>query len=187
MFEDETRLRNLSSKAIEGVITDEEFAELMQLSKAKRKTQEDRAVLLINFRETLDKNTISIHDLFSASEITAAIQGKRMVHENELSKKPKLRKLGSKSERFQFKNGPVLIEISAEGKRGAPCRYCKGQRLPGYVSKAFKVLDDGQLETNLTRYYTAQGQEYFATVDGSTELVRLLNYIKTHQVKPQLR
>ncbi len=187
MFEDETRLRNLSSRAIEGVITDEEFAELMQLSKAKRKTQEDRATLLTGFRETLDKHAIAIHDLFSASEIAAAVQSRKMGVTSELIVKPKGRKSGSKSAQFQFKNGPVLIEISAVTKRGFACRYCKGQPLPGYVSKALKLLDDGQLEANLERYYTALGQEYFATADGSVELARLLNYIKTHQVKPQLR
>ncbi|MBK6593259.1 MAG: hypothetical protein IPG23_11215 [Burkholderiales bacterium] len=187
MFEDETRLRNLSSRAIEGVITDEEFSELIQLSKAKRKSQKDRAALLFNFRETFDKHSITIHDLFSASDIAAAISSKRIGVVDETTAKPKRRQSGVRSARFQFKNGPVLIEISVAGKRGFACRYCKGQPLPGYVSKSFKLLDDGQLETNLARYYTAEGQEYFATVDGSVELARLLNYIKTHQVKPQLR
>jgi hypothetical protein len=187
MFEDETRLRNLSSRAIEGVMTDEEFSELMQLSKAKRKTQEDRVTILTGFRDTLDKHAITMHDIFTASEIAAAVQGKKMGVTIESTIKPKGRKSGARSARFQFKNGPVLIEISVVGKRGFACRYCKGQPLPGYVSKAFKLLDDGQLETNLARYYTAHGQEYFATADGSVELARLLNYIKTHQVKPQLR
>jgi hypothetical protein len=187
MFEDETRLRNLSSKAIEGVIADEEFVELMQLSKAKRKSQEDRATLLTGLRETLDKHAITIHDLFSASEIAAAVPGTRKGVEGETAAKLKGQQSTSRSARFQFKSGPVLIEILAVGKRGIACRYCKGQPLPGYVSKAFKLLDDGELEANLARYYTAQGQAYFATANGSVELARLLNYIKTHQVKPQLR
>lgn len=68
---------------------------------------------------------------------------------------------------------------------GVPCRYCKGQSSPYYVSKDLKRLDDGQLEANLATWYTAAGREYFATDEGKIELAQLANYIKTHKLKPQ--
>ena len=43
MFDGDIRLRELSNKAAEGGMTDEEFAELAQLSRAKQKLREDRA------------------------------------------------------------------------------------------------------------------------------------------------
>lgn len=43
MSGNEKRLRELSNKAVEGTMSDEEFAELAQLSKAKQKLREDRA------------------------------------------------------------------------------------------------------------------------------------------------
>jgi hypothetical protein len=187
LFEDETRLRNLSSKAIEGVITDEEFAELMQLSKAKRKVQEDRVTLLAEFKKTFEKHGITIHDLFSASEITSvALPRKQITISEPYAVKARRGRPGVKSDRYRFKDGPVLIEITKPDQRGFPCRYCKGQSLPGYVAKALKELDNGQLEANLANYYTSEGQAYFSTVDGGAELSRLVHYIKTHQVKPHL-
>jgi hypothetical protein len=187
MFEDETRLRNLSSRAIEGAITDEEFAELMQLSKVKRKALEDKVNFLAGIKDTLAKHAITIHDLFSPAEIADAVQSSRKGVAGETARRSKGYKPGSRAARFQFKSGPVLIEIAVNGKRGVSCRYCLGQRLPTYVSKSFKLLDDGQLEANLAHYYTVQGQVYFATAEGGAELARLLGYIKTHPVKPELR
>ena len=168
-------IRNLSAKAIDGTIADEEFAELMQLSKAKRKTQEDRTALVTEFKVTIEEHRISIHDLFSASEINAAAAPSRRTY------------VGNKSKKFNFKDGPELIVVEKPGRPGFTCRYCKGQRLPAYVPKTLKELDNGQLESNLVNYYTATGQEYFSTVDGSIELAQLINYIKTHQMKPHLR
>ncbi len=189
MFEDETRLRNLSSKAIDGVITDEEFTELMQLSKAKQKTKIERTNLISNYRETIENNGITIQDMFTSSEIaTAAFQvnGEKSFIETWGRQRSHLSSL-NKSLRFLQKDGPVLIEIEKHGRRGNACRYCKGQKLPAYVSKALKEMDDGDLETNLARHYTALGREYFGTIDGKVELARLMVYIKTHQVKPHLR
>lgn len=55
------------------------------------------------------------------------------------------------------------------------------------VSKNWKLLDNGQLEANLERHFTAQGRKYFATPEGQAELARLVNYIRTHGIKPHLK
>ena len=75
------------------------------------------------------------------------------------------------------------MEISKPGRQGLPSRYCKGQRMAYYVPKAFKALDDGQLEANLDRFTTVAGQMYFATEDGSAERSRLLDYIRNRPVR----
>lgn len=46
---------------------------------------------------------------------------------------------------------------------------------------------DGHLEANLESWYTAAGRAYFATDEGKAELAQLVNYIKTHKLKPQYK
>lgn len=72
MIDNETRLRELGIKAVDGVMSDEEFAELAQLSKAKRMLRESRALMIANIRETLRSQGITIQELFSAEEISLA-------------------------------------------------------------------------------------------------------------------
>ncbi len=72
MIDSETRLRELGCKAVDGVMTDEEFAELAQLSTAKRALRERRATMIANIRETLRSEGIAAQELFSAEEIALA-------------------------------------------------------------------------------------------------------------------
>lgn len=187
MLENEIRLRNLSAKAIEGTIADDEFAELMQLSKAKRKLQDDRTAMLAQFKETIQKHGITLQDLFPDAEIAASSNFNKQISVSARDIKLKQLRNNKKSGLINYKNGPVLIEVNNLTQPGTACRYCMGQTLPYYVSKAWKNLDDGHLEVNLAHHYTTLGQEYFLTTDGVIELTRLLNYIKTHQVKPHLK
>lgn len=187
MFESEARLLELSNKAVEGLISDEEFAELIQLSTDKRKAREQRATFIANFKETLNKHGIAIQDLFSAADIAAAV-GYTSPSLLALTEVVALtRRANAGRVRSQVKDGPILIEILKPGVQGLACRYCKGQKLHYFVAKALKELDDGQLETNLAKYYTPEGQRYFATVEGGVELDRLAKYIKAGKIKPQLK
>ncbi len=72
MIDNETRLRELAVKAVDGVMSEEEFAELVQLSNAKRMLRESRALMIANIRETLRSQGITIQELFSAEEISLA-------------------------------------------------------------------------------------------------------------------
>lgn len=170
MFENDARLRELSGKAIEGSMTDEEFGELAQLSKAKQKLREGRVAMIASVRETLQNQRITIKELFSDIEIAAALAGRNSI--------------GSRATWARRKTGLVLVEVKAS--HGNPCRYCQGQALPFYVSKGFKLLDDGQLEAHLERCYTEEGRQYFATAEGRDELAQLIKYIRTHIIKPNL-
>lgn len=190
MFDDDTRLRELSNKALEGAMTDEEFAELAVLSKNKQRLREARASMIADLRQTLESRGVTIHDLFSAAEIAAAVApqsnslGQRVVH---AVAKASVRMPGKRGTWKRQKTEQVLIEVKQDGIMGFPSRYSKGQLFPLYVSKGLKLLDDGQLEANLARYYTAEGREYFATEVGKAELDRLVNYIKTHRLNPRLK
>ena len=73
MDENDARLRVLGNKALEGAITDEELAELAQLSRAKQKLREERAALIAALKDNLQSQGITIAELFSAAEITAAL------------------------------------------------------------------------------------------------------------------
>ena len=175
MIETEARLRELSLKAVEGAMSDEEFAELAQLSRAKQKARQDRAALIAGLKESLQRQGITIAELFSADEISAAVARR--------AAKPKTAGGGS-GNWVRQKQGLVLVEISKPGLRGLPSRYCKGQSESYYVPKTFKDLDDGQLEANLDRYTTDAGKEYFATEEGHAERSRLLDSIRSKKVKP---
>lgn len=182
MIDTEARLRELSLKAIEGAMSDEEFAELAQLSRAKKKARQDRAALIAGLKESLQSQGITINELFSAAEISAAAtQVTTSVARRAV--KPKTAGGGS-GNWVRQKQGLVLVEISKPGMRGLPSRYCKGQNTGYYVPKTFKDLDDGQLEANLDRYTTDAGKEYFATDEGRAERSQLLDSIRTKKVKP---
>lgn len=185
MFTEETRLHELGGKAADGAISDAEFTELVTLSRARQKSREDRAAMVCGLRENLQRQGITIHELFTSAEIAAA----------QLASATGRSTVGAKKARAQSpaaawvrqKTGVVLVEVNVEGSNGFPCRYCAGQDLPYYVPKGLKLLDDGKLETNLPLYFTETGKQYFATAKGQTELARLTKYIRTHKIKPKLR
>lgn len=200
MVDNEARLRELSGKALDGTMTDEELAELAQLSMAKRQAREERSALVAEVRDTLVRQGITIGELFSTKEIAAALPWA------ELSGRRVGRRVSRKSAANQSqaavgtdgatrkpgtwvrqKKGVVLVEVNQDGLNGFPCRYCMGQSMPFYVPKGLKQLDDGQLEANLARYCTAEGRAYFATEVGQVELANLVNYIRTHKLKPPLK
>ena len=187
MFDGDIRLRELSNKAAEGGMTDEEFAELAQLSRAKQKLREDRAALIAGLRDSLQGQGIALGDLFSAEEISAAaLQGVLTVRQRRALRVKQVQApvLGTTWERQ--KKGLVLVEVNKSGNNGFPCRYCKQQLLPYYLPKSLKELDDGQLEANLERHFTDKGRVYFATDEGRAELTRLVGHIRTHDIKPPM-
>lgn len=186
MLDNDTRLRELSLKAVEGAMSDEEFAELAQLSRAKQKLREGRAALIAGWRETLQSQGITIHELYAADDIArAALLNGALLGQRVPSVKS-ARKPGATRPWERQQTGVALIEIPNARRGGNTCRYCKGQPLRYYVPKDLKLLDDGQLEANLARYYTVAGRLHFATDDGKTELARLLKYIQTHGMKPEV-
>ena len=150
MFENNSRLQELSAKTADGSITDEEFAELALLAKAKRKNREEHAAKVLALRDTLSSQGISIHELFSAEEIAVAAKSKGRLSQVVRTKVVSTPR--SSATWVRQKSGLVLVEVRIEGLNGFPSKYCKGQPLPRYVSKGFKSLDDGQLEANLARY-----------------------------------
>ena len=185
MLDNEARLRELSHKAIEGAMSDEEFAELAQLSRAKQKARQDRVALIAGLKDNLQSQGITISELFSATEISAAVaQLTGSPARRAATARPKNVGGSGSGTWVRQKQGLVLVEISKPGMRGLPSRYCKGQRMGYYVPKTFKDLDDGQLEANLDRYTTEAGKQYFATDEGSAERAQLLDSIRTRKVKP---
>lgn len=134
----------------------------------------------------------TIHELFSAVEIAAAVPpggslGRRVVAPKPARAAAPAGAPGRASTWVRQKNGLLLLEVNRDGANGLPCRYCKGQASPYYVSKGLKSLDDGHLEANLERCYTPAGRLYFATDEGKAELAQLVNYIRTHKLKPHLK
>jgi len=184
MLDNEARLRELSLKAIDGAMSDEEFAELAQLSRAKQKARQDRLALIAGLKESLQRQGITISELFSTTEISAAVAQMSSATRRTATVRPKNAGGSGSGTWVRQKQGSVLVEISKPGMRGLPSRYCKGQRMGYYVPKTFKDLDDGQLEANLDRYTTAAGKEYFASDEGRAERAQLLDSIRTRKVKP---
>jgi hypothetical protein len=176
MFENEARLRELGRKAAEGAMSEEEFAELAGLAKAKREAKAERGDVVARMRETVAANGITVHDLYAAADIVA------------VAKSLAASKKGPKTDSTRSRrSGAVLIEMDSTHTKGAPVRYCKGQALPNYVPLAFKKLDDGNLEANLARFTTDEGRAHFATAEGARELARWMKYIKNRQVNVKYR
>lgn len=170
-------------------MTDEEVAELAQLSRAKQKAREDRAALIAGLKDSLQSQGITIAELFSAAEIAAALPRTGSTKRASAPRPQRAQtpeKAGDVAGNWvRQKQGLVLVEIRMPGLQGLPSRYCQGQRMAYYVPKALKALDDGQLEANLDRYTTEAGRTYFATEAGSAERAQLLNYIRTRPLKPR--
>ena len=187
MFEFETRLRELGVKAVQGQMTEDEFAELAQLSKAKQKLRADRVALIAGLQDKLRNAGVSVQELFTAAEITSAARsngeglGLRVTGTRQAAEPGKGRRTAIR----QSKTGVTLIQITKPGAKGKPYRYCKGQVLDRYVPNSLKQLDDGNLEANLERYYTEEGKPYFATDDGRAELARLVQYVRGGKVMPK--
>jgi hypothetical protein len=186
MFENEARLRELGIKAVQGQMTDEEFAELAQLSRAKQQLRVERIKLISDMQASLRSQGITIQELYTAAEIAAAARSSGeglglRVTGGKQAVKPE----GRTRTWVRQKTGLTLLQIDKPGSHGMPCRYCKGQLLARYVPASLKQLDDGHLEANLERYYTVEGKEYFATDEGRAELARLVQYVRGGKVKPK--
>jgi hypothetical protein len=209
MFQQEDRLRALSQKAIDGTVTDEEFAELTKLSRAKKQIRDKKAALIAELQQNIAGQQITMQELFSAQEIYAAAstiglpgrpaqpgtgvplprktQGKQSPSDGTNRNNGISGTAGvgeSTGTWVRQKRGLVLIEIKKPGTQGLPCRYCQGQTMSFYVPPALKALDDGHLDSNLDRHTTDAGRAYFATAEGQAERAQLLEYIRTRKLKP---
>lgn len=190
MFQDDALLVQLTLRAREGEISDDELVQLGQLAKAKKQHRDERAARIAGLKELLKAEGIVVTDLFSVDEISyAAVATGQITDFLKAKARGANRPAPKRAERpeggwVRRKTGLVLVEVKLPGA-GQPCRYCKGESLiKAYVARGFKSLDDGQLEANLTRYYTDAGREYFATEDGQVELARLIRFIKARKVNP---
>ena len=72
MFNDDVRLQELSLKAQAGEMSDQEFTELGQLSRAKKVGREARAARIAELRQALRAERIGLADLYSRDEIMSA-------------------------------------------------------------------------------------------------------------------
>ncbi|MBK6593260.1 MAG: hypothetical protein IPG23_11220 [Burkholderiales bacterium] len=187
MFENDARLRELGIKAVQGQMSDEEFAELAQLSRAKQQARAERTKLISELQASLRSQGVTIQELYTVAEITAAARnsgeglGLRVAGPKQAVKPPS----ATPRTWVRQKTGLTLLQINKPGIQGLPCRYCKGQLLARYVPASLKQLDDGNLEANLEPHYTEEGRQYFATDDGRAELARLVQYVRNGKVKPK--
>ena len=183
MSDTDARLQELSAKAIDGVMTDAEFRELEQLSKAKKQAREDRAQALDSIKSNISRFSIEIGEIYEVDVITAAA--------SRLTRAGKVRTprggvkvaKAARATRRRASTDPLVV-VKIAGHIGPPSRYSKGQVLPYYVARTLKELDDGRLEENLARYTTATGKAYFATPEGQAEFGRLVAYIQRGKIKP---
>ena len=186
MCDNEARLRELGSLAVQGLLSDEEFAELALLSRGKQQARAQRADLITDLRASMLTRGVTVHDLFTAAEIAAAARSSVVSLGTRVTRAPRASAPDSSQKTWvRQKTGVPLIQIDRPGTKGMPCRYCKGQLLAPYVPSSLKQLDDGKLEANLERYYTDEGKQYFATDAGRAELARLVEYVRGGKIKPK--
>lgn len=186
MFDSEARLRELGIKVVQGHMTEEEFAELAQLSRAKQRVRTERTNLISEMQVKLRSQGVTIQELYTVAEIAAAARSSGEGIGLRVTKgKPSVKPGGATPTWVRQKTGLILVQVDIPGAQGFPCRYSKGQLLARYVPAGLKQLDDGHLEANLVRYYTEVGKQYFATDDGRAELAHLVRFIRTGKEKPK--
>lgn len=195
LLKDDARLRHLGSLALAGELSESELNELARLSLAKKAHREARVARIAELRAVLTAEGINPTDLYSTHEMTQALKTAGVstgpgdggpIRTRPAAPTRSEKATNGRPDYSRRKSGLVLVEALTLGGRGSPCRYCQGESLAKpYVAKAFKALDDGQLETNLARHYTEAGRAYFATADGQAELARLLRFIQTRKVNPR--
>lgn len=193
MFVHQERLQALSQKAIEGSITEDEFVELTQLSRAKQQIRVKREELISDLQKSVQTRKIAMQELFSSEAIVAAASTIRLpptatqvttVVRNHGSAQPEQNSQEvNNAPSTQRGRGAILIEISKPGVQGLPCRYRLGQTMSYYVPPAMKALENGNLESNLDSHTTEAGKVYFATEEGQAERAKLLEYIRTRRAK----
>jgi len=163
------RLNELLNLTRDGKITDSEFAEMEQLTKAKRQSIELRLNAIKDIRDKVEELHLSIDDIYTKDEILEAAR---------VIKAPKKEAKTPSTKRVPKDVGYLLIEAKSPTGRGPASRFYHGQDIPKIAPKSLKALDDGNLEANLAKHYTEAGKKYFVTTQGKEELAKLIASIK---------
>lgn len=163
---EKSRFAELQNNLAQLLITDAEQQELAALVGKAQRCASERSKAIEAVKQLILDNGIEVQTIFDAEAIQRAAAGFQ-VRKRKTTKsttKVKILKVNEKSEQ-------VLIQVKLDKAAGAPSRYKKGQKLGKFVSKNFKALDvDGQLVSNLLKYATPLGQNYFSTPEGKSEL-----------------
>ena len=80
------------------------------------------------------------------------------------------------------------LEVVNPTGKGVPARLYLGQTLPRFVPGAFKALfttAGDNFEAELAKHFTAEGASYYATPQGTMELVRFAQFLKVCGEKPK--
>lgn len=162
------RLESLLNLVRSGNISETEFSELSELTKARRIATEKRIAVIKEIKDLAAKEQIGMLDLYTKEEFNDVYKSFQSI-----VKQPQ-----STSTRKDNRTGFLVIEVKKPGGRGAPGRFYHGQTIPKIVPKSFKSLDDGNLEANLAQHYTENGKKYFTTPQGIEEMEKLVQCIK---------
>ena len=152
-------------KALDGLMTN-----LKKVKEDIGKFQKERAATVGEIAAAIVEYQIKLSELSDAA--------RQVLNHASEATKPVKKAAGTSAPRAR-RTGAVLIKIST-GSR--PVEYNQGQSFPAYVPRAFKAMyeaDKAQFESVLKGSYTDAGKAYFASPEGSAELKKLVEFVKT--------
>ncbi len=178
---EQDRFKHLQSRLASFEISADEQKELNGLVLSAQKLASERDSVLQRIRADLERFQIQAHELFSASELRKLAAPDAVGVSGRIGRRGKGRAAVAEK-----RAGVVLIQVKLNKGAGAPSRYTKGQKLPAYVPKNFKQLDNGgDLATALSAYFTAEGKSHFATPEGQAELSAFVAFIRNGRQAPK--
>lgn len=185
--EEQGRFAELQARLSQLSITAQEQQELLALVAKAQQAAQARQAAIDQVKALIRQHGLSADQLFSPEEL-AASQPEAVA---DRPRGPRARLSGAAPRQAARRSaaaasGPVLIQVKVGRGVGAPSRFRKGQKMPPFVPKNFKALDQGgQLAANLAHYYTEEGRKYFMTSEGRDELDRLIAFIQSGPSKPR--
>ncbi len=178
--EKQSRFDHLITLLRNGEMNEEQEAELLALRREMQNNKQERATRVAAIKGEIGDLGITVGELFSAAEITAAQRPQAVAV-----------KTGERKTRPSDANEVLLSLPKEPGVKGPSVwDYRRGrvfERGSGTTPKPWplklrafptKLLALGDSAETLRPYFTAAGADYFATPEGAAELEKLVETVK---------
>lgn len=170
--EQEVELQEIAARIVAGTASPEEQATLLKLSELKKKAVAERAEKIKNFVLAIKERGVHFNELaeaFDPAQVLAWSKARGLIDPQVTKQR------GPKTKN----TNPLLIqfEITPGGKFGAGYRFKQAGQIHEKFVELYKANKDNY-EKALSRYFTEDGKEFFATKEGKADLKRVIGVIQ---------
>jgi hypothetical protein len=183
---DQSRKDELLALIKLGSVEQAVFDELFRINAAEAsqmKARQDAISGVLNSISTLKVGFKEIHTAFSVAEIQDVAISLGLIKRNSRGVRPERAGVT-----MTKRTGAVLIRVTNASGFGAPATFHKAQPKQKFVAKAFKALYEANPSTfalDLPKYFTPEGEAYFSTPEGQSELSQFVEFVKNGRQLPQ--